>query len=144
LSKGLAVKNLFAILLSTFLAGCVISPLRGTGSTSGGGGSGVGSIYVSNTSANSILRFANASAASGNVVPNGTISGSATQLTSPQYLAADVSNDRLYVANLGASSVLVFEAASTKTGNVAPSQSLSGSNTGLASPVEFDSKLKGN
>jgi hypothetical protein len=136
LSKGLAVKNLFAILLSTFLAGCVISPLRGTGSTSGGGGSGVGSIYVSNTSANSILRFANASAASGNIVPNATISGSSTQLTSPQYLAVDVANDRLYVANLGASSVLVFEAASTKNGNVAPTRSLSGSSTGLASPVD--------
>src|SRR5260370_31773123 len=52
------------------LISCVVSPLRGPGSTSGGGGTaGVGSIYVSNTSANTILRFANASAASGNVVP---------------------------------------------------------------------------
>jgi 6-phosphogluconolactonase (cycloisomerase 2 family) len=134
--EGFRVKILFTILLLWCLVGCVISPRRGPGSTSGGGGTGVGSIYVSNTSANSILRFGNASTASGNVVPNATISGSSTQLTSPQYLTVDVANDRLYVANLGASSVLVFEAASTKNGNVAPSRSISGSNTGLASPVD--------
>src|SRR5260370_16573898 len=52
------------------LISCVVPPRRGLGCSSGGGGSaGVGSIYVSNTSANTILRFANASAASGNVVP---------------------------------------------------------------------------
>lgn len=95
-----------------------------------------GRSYVSNTSANSILRFANASAASGNVVPNATISGSATQLTSPQYLAVDVSNNSLYVANQGASSVLIFDAASIKNGNVAPSRFIMGSNTGLISPVD--------
>lgn len=130
-----------ALILAT---GCgVVSPLRGPGSTSGGGGgsTGVGSIYVTNTSANSILRFANASAANGNVVPNATITGSSTQLTSPQYLTVDVTNDRLYVANFGAGSVLIFEGASTKNGNVAPSRSISGSNTGLVSPadVQLDS-----
>jgi hypothetical protein len=62
---------------------------------------------VSNVAANSILRFENASGVSGNATPNATISGSATQLVSPQYLALDVSNDRLFVANEGASSVLV-------------------------------------
>jgi hypothetical protein len=120
--------------LALLLFGCV-SPLRLPGG-GGGGGGGLGSIYVSNSSANSILRFENASAASGNVVPNATISGSSTQLTSPQYLAVDAANDRLYIANQGASSVLVYEGASTKNGNIAPSRTISGSNTGLASPVD--------
>jgi 6-phosphogluconolactonase (cycloisomerase 2 family) len=91
---------------------------------------------VSNTSSNSILRFENASGVSGNATPSANISGASTQLTSPQYLTVDVANDRLYVANQGASSVLVFEGASTKNGNVVPGRTISGSNTGLVSPVD--------
>ena len=125
------------------LAGCgVVSPLiGGSNSTTTNKGTGVGSIYVSNSSGNSILRFESASTASGNVVPNATIAGSSTQLTSPQYLTVDVTNNRLYIANEGASSVLVFENASTINGNTAPSRTISGTNTTLVSPVgvELDS-----
>jgi 6-phosphogluconolactonase (cycloisomerase 2 family) len=119
--------------LAILITGCV-SPRRF--GVSGGGGGGTGSIYVSNSSANSVLRFENASSASGNVVPNATISGTTTLLTSPQYLAIDTAKDRLYIANQGAGSVLVFEGASTKNGNVAPSRSISGTSTGLAAPVD--------
>jgi len=127
--------ELISVGLLALLLGCVISPLR-SGGSGGGGTGGSGTIYVSNVSANTILRFAGASAASGNVVPNATISGSNTHLTTPQYLAVDSSKDRLFVANQGASSVLIFESASTKNGNVAPDRTISGSNTGLSAPVD--------
>jgi len=114
--------------------GCVISPRRGSGSSSG---SAVGSIYVSNTPANTVLRFGSASTVNGNATPNATIAGSATQLSTPQYLALDEPNDRLFVANQGASSILIFEHASTKSGNVVPDRTISGSNTMLASPQDM-------
>lgn len=113
--------------------GCVISPRRGPGSAP----SGVGSLYISNSSANSILHFGNASGVTGNATPNDTISGSATQLASPQYLFVDAANNRLFVANQGASSILVFENASSKTGNVAPDRTISGPTTTLVGPVDL-------
>jgi 6-phosphogluconolactonase (cycloisomerase 2 family) len=112
--------------------GCVISPRRG-GSSSGGG---VGSIYVSNTSTATVLRFANASGVNGNATPTASIAGSATQLSTPQYLAVDAANDRLFVANQGTSAILIFEHASTKSGNVVPDRVISGASTLLVSPVD--------
>ncbi|HEV2988164.1 MAG TPA: hypothetical protein VG759_06970 [Candidatus Angelobacter sp.] len=113
----------------------------------GGGGPGstlngnpqtsVGKIYVSNNPANSIVRFDNALTVTGNATPGATISGSATQLSSPQYMLLDAPNNRLFVANQGASSVLIFENASTKTGNVTPERTISGAATQLASPVDL-------
>jgi hypothetical protein len=96
-----------------------------------------GSVYVSNTAANSIVHFGNVARATGNVVPNDTISGSATQLVSPQYLFVDAKDDRLFVANSGAGSVLIFEHASSKTGNVAPERTISGAATTLVSPADI-------
>jgi len=113
--------------------GCVISPRRGPGSSSG---NGVGSIYVSNTSTNTVLRFGNASGVNGNATPAATVQGGATQLSSPQYLALDAANDRLFVANQGTSSILVFEHASTKSGNVVPDRVISGAATLLVSPAD--------
>ena len=127
-----------ALLLSMMLlSGCVISPRRtpgGGGSGGGGGGTATGGkLYV--TSGNSILRFDNALNATGNIAPGGTINGTSTTLSSPHALQIDTGTDRLYVANQGAGSVLVFSAASTVTGNIAPSATLVGANTGLSSPV---------
>jgi hypothetical protein len=127
-----------ALLLSMMLlSGCVISPRRTTGGGGGGGGGGGtatgGKLYV--TSGNSILRFDNALNATGNIAPGGTINGTSTTLSSPHALQIDTGTDRLYVANQGAGSVLVFSAASTVTGNVAPTATLVGANTGLSSPV---------
>jgi hypothetical protein len=112
--------------------GCVISPRRG-GSSSG---SGTGSVYVSNTSTNTVLRFGNASGVNGNATPTASIAGSATQLSTPQYLAVDTTNDRLFVANQGTSAILIFEHASTKSGNVVPDRIISGANTLLVSPAD--------
>jgi hypothetical protein len=132
---NLALALLLGMML---LSGCVISPRRtaGGGGSGGGGGGGTatgGKLYV--TSGNSILRFDNALNATGNIAPGGTINGTSTTLSSPHALQIDTGTDRLYVANQGAGSVLVFSAASTVTGNVAPTATLVGANTGLSSPV---------
>jgi len=140
----------FALLLCffAFSAGCVISPRRivggGTGSTGSpsptptpapSGNPGV--LYVSNPSAASILRFSNAATANGNLAPAAVITGSLTQLSFPEHLFVDGAADRLFVANQGGASVLVFDAISTKTGNAAPSRTISGTSTGLNQPVDL-------
>jgi hypothetical protein len=123
-----------SLLCLILLNGCVISPRRTVGGGSSGGGTASGGkLYV--TTGNSILRFDNALNATGNVAPGGTIAGASTALSSPQGLQIDTGTDRLYVANQGARSVLVFSAASTATGNVAPTATVGGGNTGLSSPV---------
>jgi hypothetical protein len=132
---NLAVALLLSMML---LSGCVISPRRtaGGGGGSGGGGGGTatgGKLYV--TSGNSILRFDNALNATGNIAPGSAINGTSTTLSSPHALQIDTGTDRLYVANQGAGSVLVFSAASTVTGNIAPTATLVGANTGLSSPI---------
>lgn len=126
------------------LSGCVISPRRtaggspsptptptATGSPTPGT---AGKLYVSNQSGNSILRFDNALTASGDTRPAATISGSNTGLNSPEFLALDPAADRLFVANLGGSSVLIWDAVSTRNGNIAPTRTI-GPNSGLVAPV---------
>lgn len=124
-----------SILLLLSLAGCVISPRR-DGTNNGGGGKGTGQLYVVNQSNNAILRFGGATAANGNISPNAILSGSATLLATPSYIFIDTANNRLYVANTGASDVLIFENASTLSGNVngAPSRAISSTN--LTAPVD--------
>lgn len=119
------------------LAGCVISP-RITGNGNGNGNppppTSGGELYVATP--NSILRFSQALSANGNVQPAGTINGSSTQLSRPRFLHSDTANDRLFVANNGNSSILVFNSASALNGNVAPAAVIAGSTTGLSSPVD--------
>jgi hypothetical protein len=123
---------LFFFILS--IVGCVISPRRGSSGGGGGGGGTVGKLYVTNDSGNAILRFDKAFTATGNVTPGATISGSSTQLASPQYLFMDASNDRLFVANKNGGSILIFEAMSTRNGNVGPNRVVT--STSLATPID--------
>jgi len=125
-----------AISLLMFLCGCGGGGTR-TNPITGNPGTSLGKIYVSNSPGNSIVRFDNALTATGNVSPGATISGAATQLAAPQYMLLDVPNNRLFVANKGASSVLVFENANTKTGNVTPDRTISGAATLLVTPVDL-------
>ena len=140
---------LFAVLLclAALTAGCVISPRR----TIGGGGTptptpsgspsptpapgAAGILYVANSNNSSILRFSNANTADQNIAPAASISGSATQIISPQHIFIDAGNDTLYVANQG--SVLAFQNASTTAGgNIAPIRKIAGAATGLNAPVD--------
>ena len=124
-------------LLALILSGCVISPRRDGTTGGGGGGSSLGKLYVTNDTGNSILRFDNvlATTATGNLTPAATIQGTSTKVASPQGVALDVAADRLFVADLGGPAILIFDSASTKTGNIAPTRSIAGASTSLTGPV---------
>ena len=127
---------LFSLLLVLLVVGCVISPRRTVVSGGGGGGgTATGKLYVTNDTANSIVRFDKAFTATGNLTPAANISGASTQLSNPQYIFLDASADRLYVANVGGSDILIFEAASTRTGNVPPTRVIN--STSLSQPVDL-------
>lgn len=131
MEKRLLAGFALALLL---LSGC--SSGRSSGSLGGGGiGTSTGQLYVSTNSA--ILRFSGALTATGNLAPAGTITGSATLLSSPEHLIVDPSADRLFVANQGGSSILVFDLASHTTGNAAPTRTISGASTLLAAPHDL-------
>jgi hypothetical protein len=117
------------------ISGCVISPRRGPGPSSTTQ-SAAGQIYVSNSSLNTILRFANAPKAAGNVVPAAIISGPATLLALPQYLLLDRKADRLFVSNQSSGDIVIFEKASSRSGKFAPDRIIGSAATGLAGPVD--------
>ena len=143
--------QIFAAIFALFLmVGCVISPRR----TFGGGGTptptpnptatptpnpaATGKLYVSNSGNASILRFDNAFTANGDHAPAATISGSNTTLNGPSFMTLDAAADRLYVANRGDLSVVVFDGVSTKTGtvNIAPTRFIAGPKSGLLQPTD--------
>ena len=134
--------QLFPLFLLVALGGCVISPRRPVTGGSGSPtptptpGTATGKLYVTNQNTNAILRFDNALTTSGNVTPSATISGNATGLIAPQYLALDVAANRLFVANVNGSSVVIFDNISTTTGNAQPTRSIAGPLTGLINPSD--------
>jgi SMP-30/Gluconolactonase/LRE-like region len=93
-----------------------------------------GTIYATNTAANSIVGFA--SNLSVNVYPSVWIAGSATGLSQPNGIAIDP-NGNIFVANTGNNSVTAYVPVATNTtpANEAPFVTLSGPNTGLDRPV---------
>ena len=134
------MKRFYAILVFTLalmLCGCVISPRRtlggGSGSGSGGSTGTGGQLYVSTQ--NSILRFSNVEAAVGNVAPTATIIS--PSLSGLQHMTIDTAADRLYVANQGGKSIVIFDNASTlATGSVTPTRIISGPATGFVNPID--------
>jgi hypothetical protein len=92
-----------------------------------------GRLFVANgTSAHgtqSILVFANAGTANGNVVPTAMIAGPNTMLHEPVSLAVSPAGE-LFVGEAG-HGVLVFAPAATANGNVSPVRVLDGDKTGL-------------
>jgi len=89
------------------------------------GGPGVGVLYVANL--NSVTAYLWPTA--GNAAPFRTLSGPATQLTSPSGLAVDLANDELVVVNsdLATPSVTVY--GRTASGNTSPRRILAGATT---------------
>jgi hypothetical protein len=150
--RSLYPTQFFAAVFVLFLmVGCVISPRRTLG---GGGGTptptpsptatptpnpaATGKLYVSNSGGGSILRFDNAFTANGDAAPAATISGANTTLNSPSFMTLDAAADRLYVANTGDLSVVIFDGISTRTGiaNIAPTRTIAGVATGLLQPTD--------
>ena len=151
---SLAVVLFFALFMMT---GCVISPRRTLGGSASPTPTPTGTatptpiptptpvtptnrLYVSSQSTNSIVRFNDGLGANGNIAPSATIVGAATTLDGPQYLAFDPVHDRLFVANVGTvtvlGTILIFDSASTATGNVAPTRTIGGTVSGLISPSD--------
>src|SRR5215472_12374961 len=126
--------TVLSILLMLSLNGCVVSPRR-TVVSGGGGGNGTGQIYVSDQGGNAILRFSGATKANGNIAPAANISGASTQISNPQYIFVDTAGNRLYVANLNGSDILVFEKVSTLNGNQTPSRVITSAS--LATPIDL-------
>jgi hypothetical protein len=94
-----------------------------------------GRLLASNSLAPiSITTYANASTATGDAIPFGSIAGTATLLQFPQQMAinSSVSNGELYVADPVAASILIFTNVSTTQGNLPPTRTIQGSSTGLA------------
>jgi hypothetical protein len=119
------------------LAGCS----SGNNMVSGGGGlqgGPQGKLYVTDEANNAILRFDNASTATGNVAPGANISGAATQLNHPQYIFLDVASNRLFVANAGASDILVFDVVSNDAGNVSPTRVITSASLATPTDVQLD------
>jgi hypothetical protein len=142
----------FCLLLTV---GCVISPRRTLG---GGGGTptptptasptptgsptptpvATGKLYVMDTNSNTLLRFDNALNASGNLTPAATIVGANTTFSSPAFITLDAANDRLYIADNGDLSVLIYDNISTKNGNIAPSRIITGPSLVAPTDVSLD------
>ena len=136
----------FCLLLTV---GCVISPRRTFG---GGGGTptptptptgsptptptATGKLYVMNTTSNTLLRFDNAFTANGNATPAATIVGNNTTFNLPGFMTLDTANDRLFIADTGDLSVLIYDNISTKNGNIAPSRIIAGAATNLLGPTD--------
>ncbi|MEW6332264.1 MAG: hypothetical protein AB1560_12475 [Pseudomonadota bacterium] len=81
-------------------------------------------LYVANTGTNSIAVFDGVSTADGSPAPDRVLFGGVTGLVGPRDVFVDTGTDRLYVANFGNDSVLVFDGAGSVNGNVAPTRSL--------------------
>jgi DNA-binding beta-propeller fold protein YncE len=87
-------------------------------------------LYVA--SGGSLLVFASASTADGDVPPGRKLEGISTELTEVGGIWADTENDILYVADAGGDAILVF--ARTDSGNVAPQRIIRGVDTTLDLP----------
>ncbi len=92
-------------------------------------------VFVTNRLSNSVTTYSAGS--NGDAAPVSTIAGTSTGLSAPIGIALD-SSGKIYVANAVSSSeavgkITVYLAGSK--GNVTPSTSISGSNTGLGEPV---------
>ncbi len=82
-------------------------------------------LYVANTGANSLFVFNSASTANSSSIPARTLSGGGSMLSQPRDVFVDLGTDRLYVANAGDNSILVFNNASTVNNPATPDRTLS-------------------
>jgi hypothetical protein len=93
---------------------------------------GAGRLVVSNASPPSITIYANAATADGDVAPVATISGASTGLSVPDQIVVDTTGTgTLYNADPGAARVAVWSNLNTANGNISPTRTISGANTGM-------------
>jgi sugar lactone lactonase YvrE len=93
---------------------------------------GAGRLVVSNSLAPSITIYANAAGADGNIPPVAQIAGSNTGLSVPTQIFVDTTGSgTLYSVDPGAARVAVWSNLNTANGNIAPTRTISGANTGI-------------
>jgi hypothetical protein len=102
-----------------------------------------GDLYVANDIGQSVLVFANAAKAQGDVAPARVLHGPSTRLRNPTGVALDLKNQELWVSNLGNSSATVYPL--TADGDVPPlriirsaEESKRGVNFGRTAAVTYD------
>jgi hypothetical protein len=93
---------------------------------------GAGRLVVSNSLAPSITIYANAATADGDVAPVAEIKGTNTGLSVPTQIFVDTTGTgTLYTADPGAARVAVWGNLNTANGNIAPTRTIGGANTGI-------------
>lgn len=95
-----------------------------------------GKLYVMESNSNTLLRFDNAFTANGNIQPAVKIVGTNTTFNSPGFMTLDSANDRLYIADTGDLSIVIYDGISTTTGNAAPTRIIAGPATNLLAPTD--------
>ncbi|HEY2499676.1 MAG TPA: hypothetical protein VGK24_21660 [Candidatus Angelobacter sp.] len=132
---------------STLVTGAITASRTITGASthlSNPGGvqvDGLGRLIVSNLlpGAPSITIYTNAAGANGDQAPVAEIVGNGTGMATPDQIVVDrTGTGTLYNADPIAARIAIFSSLSTANGNIAPSRSITGANTGLTaagSPV---------
>jgi sugar lactone lactonase YvrE len=110
--------------------------VQGTATQLSGPGSvqvdGAGRLVVSNSLAPSITIYPNAATADGNIAPVAQIAGANTGLSVPTQIFVDTTGTgTLYTADPGAGRVAVWGNLNTANGNIAPTRTIGGANTGI-------------
>lgn len=102
-----------------------------------------GALYIANDIGQSVLVFAGAASAQGDVAPSRVIHGPSTRLRNPTGVALDLKNKELWVSNLGNSSATVYPL--DANGDVSPlrvirsaEESKRGVNFGRTAAVTYD------
>jgi 6-phosphogluconolactonase (cycloisomerase 2 family) len=134
----------FALVGIALLTGCVYSRNLNSGSNNNnnnGGNNGIGHLYVSSQGQNEILVFSSATTLNGAVTAQAVLTTSTSNitgglLTNPQYIFSDSKNDRLYVANSGGASILVFDGVSKLQGNVSMIPTRTITSTAFTAPAD--------
>ena len=102
-----------------------------------------GDLYIANDIGQSVLVFAGAASAQGDIAPSRVIHGPSTRLRNPTGVALDLKNKELWVSNLGNSSATVYPL--DANGDASPlrvirgaEESKRGVNFGRISAVTYD------
>ncbi len=94
---------------------------------------GAGRLVVSNASPPSITIYANAATADNDIAPVAEIKGASTGLSVPTQILVDITGSgTLYNADPGAARVAVWGNLNTANGNIAPTRTIFGANTGIS------------
>jgi hypothetical protein len=93
---------------------------------------GAGRLVVSNSLAPSVTIYANAATADNDLAPVAEIKGPNTGLSVPTQIFVDTTGSgTLYVADPGAARIAVWGNLNTANGNIAPTRTFFGTNTGI-------------